>query len=186
MRISFHPGVLILAALATAPFALAAPPGLGDKAADFVLSDMTGGKVRLSDLTANRTVALVVLRGYPGYQCPYCTRQVQDFVSSAEGFRAADVSVVFVYPGPPDDLKSKAAESAAAKKLPDHFVMLLDPGYEFTNLYNLRWDAANETAFPSTFLIDRQGKVFFAKISNTHGGRTNPKELLDALAQHRR
>lgn len=58
--------------------------------------------------------------------------------------------------------------------------MLLDPDYEFTNLYGLRWDAPRETAYPSTFLIDGHGVIFFSKIVKEHGGRTTAAEILDA------
>ena len=57
----------------------------------------------------------------------------------------------------------------------------LDPGYEFTTQYGLRWDAPHETAYPSTFLIDRQGMVFFSKIVKEHGGRTSAAEIVQAL-----
>ncbi len=130
---------------------------MGEKARDFTLTTMQGKKVSLSEVTAKGDVVLIVLRGYPGYQCPFCTRQVQEFVSAADRFQKAGAEVVFIYPGPPDDLASKAAESAAGKTLPEHFMMLLDPGYEFTNLYGLRWDAPKETAYPSTFLLNKKG-----------------------------
>ena len=116
---------------------------------------------------------------------PYCTRQVQDFVANAEHFGQAGVNVVFIYPGPPDDLAGKAAESAAGKPLPERFTMLLDPGYKFTSLYGLRWDAPKETAYPSTFLVDEQGMVFYAKIGKGHAGRTSAAEILEALAQRK-
>ena len=139
--------VLALSFFASGSLQLAAaPPAVGEKAPDFSLSTMQGRQVRLSEVTAQSPVVLVVLRGYPGYQCPYCTRQVQDFVANAERFGQAGVNVVFVYPGPPDDLAGKAAESAAGKPLPERFTMLLDPGYEFTSL---RWDAPKEAAYPS-------------------------------------
>jgi peroxiredoxin len=183
MTSKFRAGVLLLTALAAAPIISAAtPPATGDKAPEFTLSDMKGEKVGLSGLVAKSPVVLVVLRGFPGYQCPYCTRQVNEFVARAADFSKSGVSVVFIYPGPPDDLNAHAAGSAAGKPLPSNFLMLLDPGYEFTNLYGLRWNADRETAYPSTFLIDRQGKIFFARISNTHGGRTSAQEVLDALA----
>ena len=57
----------------------------------------------------------------------------------------------------------------------------LDTGYAFTNLYGLRWDAAQKTAYPPTFLIDRQGAVFFRKIVKEHGGRTTASEILDTI-----
>jgi hypothetical protein len=58
----------------------------------------------------------------------------------------------------------------------------MDPDYKFTNAYRLRWDAPRETAYPSTFVIDRERKVRFAKVSKTHGGRATASEVLKALA----
>ena len=52
------------------------------------------------------------------------------------------------------DLGAKANEFLADKKLPENFDLVLDPGYEFTNMYGFRWDAPHETAYPSTFLIE--------------------------------
>jgi peroxiredoxin len=168
-----------------APLFAATPPMVSDKATDFALSTVEGKSVRLSEVNAKGTVVLVVLRGYPGYQCPYCNRQVQDFIKSSQAFADAGARVVMVYPGPPQDLGGKANEFLADKKLPDNFDMVLDPGYEFTNLYGLRWDAAHETAYPSTFLIDKQGVVFFSKIVKAHGGRTTAAEVLEALPKRK-
>ena len=58
---------------------------------------------------------------------------------------------------------------------------MLDPGYAFTNLYGLRWDAPKETAYPATFVLDRGGVVRFANVSRSHGGRTPVAEVLSAL-----
>src|SRR5215510_9057230 len=88
----------------------AAPPKVGDKAPDFALRTLDDKTVRLSDLTATGKVVLVVLRGWPGYQCPLCTRQVQDYIASASAFATAKARVVMVYPGPAEDLKAHAAE----------------------------------------------------------------------------
>jgi peroxiredoxin len=169
---------------ATFPIA-AAPPNVGEKAPDFKLSTPEGKAVRLSDVISKGPVVLVVLRGYPGYQCPYCNRQVQDFIQKSQGFVDAGTHVVMVYPGPAQDLGAKANEFLADKKLPDSFDLVLDPGYELTNMYGLRWDAPHETAYPSTFLIDRQGVVFFSKIVKEHGGRTSAGEILDAMPKRK-
>jgi peroxiredoxin len=167
------------------PVAAAAPPIVGEKAPDFRLSTPEGKAVRLSEIMSKGPVVLVVLRGYPGYQCPYCNRQVQDFIQKAQGFADAGAHVVMVYPGPPQDLGAKANEFLADKRLPEQIDLVLDPGYEFTNLYGLRWDAPQETAYPSTFLIDRQGVIFFSKIVREHGGRTTAAEILDALPKRK-
>jgi peroxiredoxin len=120
------------------------------------------------------SVVLLVLRGYPGYQCPVCTAQIGKFMNRAKAFAAAKATVVMVYPGPADGLKSHAEDFVRGKTLPENFHLLLDPDYKFTNSYQLRWDAKNETAYPSTFVIGQDGKVLFAKISKTHGGRSSP------------
>ena len=167
------------------PLAAGVAPTLGEKAPDFALSTAEGKSVRLSEVTLKGPVVLVVLRGYPGYQCPYCNRQVQDFIQKSQGFADAGARVVMVYPGPPQDLGVKASEFLADKKFPDNFDLLLDPGYEFTNLYGLRWDAPHETAYPSTFLINQQGVIFFSKIVKEHGGRSTAAEILDALPRRK-
>jgi len=167
--------------LAASASLMAAQPRVGDKALDFSLQSLQGKTVRLSQVTAKSPVALVVLRGFPGYQCPICNRQVQEFLRSAKGFADAGAQVVMIYPGPGQDLKSRAEEFTADKKFPDNFHLLLDPDYKFTNLYGLRWDAPKETAYPSTFLIDQRGVVFFAKISDSHGGRTTAAEVIALL-----
>src|ERR1700739_3366318 len=136
---------MTVAAFATVlPIAAAAPPAIGEKAPDFKLSTPEGKTVQLSEAEAKGLVVLVVLRGYPGYQCPYCNRQVQDFIQKSQGFAGVGAQVILVYPGPPQNLEAKANEFLADKKLPDNFDLVLDPGYEFTNLYGLRWAADHE------------------------------------------
>ena len=174
--------LLVWAAL---PLGAAAPPVVGQMAPDFALSTPEGQSFRLSEMTSSGPVVLIVLRGYPGYQCPYCNRQVQDFIQKSPGFANAGARVMMIYPGPPQDLGARANEFLADKKLPENFVLLLDPGYEFTNQYGLRWDAPRETAYPSTFLIDRQGVIFFSKIVKEHGGRTTAAEILDILPKRK-
>ena len=172
---------LLIASILTAAAAAPPPPMVGSKAPDFSLSSVSGKTVRLSDLQGSGPVVLVVLRGFPGYQCPLCNRQVQEFIQKSSSFAERGARIVMVYPGPPQDLNAKAAEFLANKTLPDSFDLLLDPGYEFTNLYGLRWTAPKETAYPSTFLIDAQGVVFFSKSAKSHAGRTTSAEILDLL-----
>jgi peroxiredoxin len=177
--------MISLFALAAALTATAAPPAVGEKAPEFTLSTPEGKSLRLSEELSKGPVVLVVLRGYPGYQCPYCNRQVQDFIQKAQGFADAGARVVLVYPGPPQDLGARANEFLADKKLPNNIQLVLDPGYDFTNMYRLRWDAPHETAYPSTFLIDRQGVIFFSKVVKEHGGRTTAAEIIDALPKRK-
>jgi hypothetical protein len=55
-----------------------------------------------------------------------------------------------------------------------------------TNAYGLQWNAPNETAYPSTFLINREGAVFFSKIVKEHAGRTTATEVIEAMPKGRK
>jgi thioredoxin-dependent peroxiredoxin len=159
------------------------PPAIGDVAKDFTLNTVSGEKAQLLQLVKEGPVVLLVLRGYPGYQCPVCNSQVGQFVASAKKFEAMNANLVLVYPGPAEGLKAHAQEFMRGKTLPSNFYLALDPDYDFTVAYGLRWEAKNETAYPSTFVIGPDGKVQFAKISTTHGGRTTAEEVLNVLTK---
>jgi thioredoxin-dependent peroxiredoxin len=158
-----------------------APPKVGDQAPDFELLALGGEKVRLSTIAKQGQVAVVVLRGYPGYQCPVCSRQVRQFAEREKQFEAAGAEVLMIYPGPAHELQKRAAEFVQGRDLPNNFRLLLDPDYEFTNAWHLRWNAPRETAFPSTFVLDHDRKIRFAQISRSHGGRAAVDDVLAAL-----
>lgn len=160
----------------------AAIPAVRQKAPDFALADLGGSTVKLSDQTARGPVVLVVLRGWPGYQCPFCTRQFGEYLAHASDVAATGAQVVFVYPGPADGLKEHAQAFTADRPLPASFRILLDPDYTFTQAYGLRWDAPKETAYPSTFVVDTRGIVIFARTSRAHGERVPVADVLAALA----
>lgn len=175
---------LVLSAIATSSADVAAgdnPPVVGREAKDFELSALSDEKVKLSKLVEAGPVVLVVLRGYPGYQCPLCTKQFGEFLAKANEIKKTGATVVFVYPGPSEKLKDRAELFVKGKDYPDHFQILLDPDYTFTTAYGLRWDEKGETAFPSTFVIDGQRQVRFAAVSKTHGGRTKVEDVLKVL-----
>lgn len=178
------PLMSLLAALGFASAGSAADPGpkVGDEAKEFELTALGGKAHKLSALVKDGPVVLVVLRGYPGYQCPLCTRQAADFLGKADDFKKAGARVVFVYPGPSKQLQEKAGEFVKGKDYPDHFQILLDPDYTFTKEYGLRWDEKGETAYPSTLVVGKDRKVTFAKVSTTHGGRVAAADALKAVA----
>lgn len=157
------------------------PPAVGSEAEEFKLKTLDDKTVSLEQLTANHKVVLLVLRGWPGYQCPICKRQVGEFLSKAEDFAKQGVEVVMIYPGPADWLGEYAKEFLGERTLPANFHFVIDPDYQFTNAWNLRWDEPRETAYPSTFIIGKGRKVEFAKISKTHGGRVSAATVLEEL-----
>ena len=158
-----------------------APPKVGDMAEMFTLQSLNGEKVELKKLLKKGPVVVAVLRGYPGYQCPSCTQQVGGYVKLADEFAKAKATVVFVYPGEAKELEKRAQEFLKQTELPAPLTLVLDPGHRFVTATGLRWEAPNETAYPSTFIIDADGKVKFRKISKTHGDRAEAADVLKAL-----
>lgn len=161
------------------------PPQVGDTAPDFELASISGAKVKLSDVSEQGPVVLVMLRGFPGYQCPMCTAQFGQLRNKAKEFAAAKAHVLLVYPGPTAGLKAHAEEFVKGKDkaMAENFDLLLDPDYAFTKLYGLRWDAKGETSYPSTFVLDSKRTVLFAKVSHSHGDRTKADDVLAALPE---
>jgi len=161
-------------------------PKEGAKAPDFALTAIDGGTTRLSSELARGPVVLVVLRGWPGYQCPFCTRQFGEYMARAKDLEATGAKVLFVYPGPADGLKDHAIEFTKSTPLPKSYRLLLDPDYTFTESYGLRWNEQNETAYPSTFVIGKNGVIAFAKTSHEHGDRVPVADVLTALEHVKR
>jgi thioredoxin-dependent peroxiredoxin len=157
------------------------PPAVGDTTPDFTLTDLGGHEVQLAKLKERGPVVLVVLRGYPGYQCPACSAQVGDFTSRAKQFAAAKASVVLVYPGKAGGLDERAKEFMGKSTLPAGFHLAIDADYALTHQYGLRWEKEGETAYPATFVIDGEGKVRFVKVSRTHGDRVKATTVLAEL-----
>lgn len=156
------------------------PLKVGQQAYDFQLPSMAGTSVKLSDHLKQGPVVLVFLRGYPGYQCPACSRQVADFAASSADFKAKGATVLYVYPGGVTNLKQRAMEFPGLPNLMKES-LLLDQNYALVNRYGVRWNAPNETAYPSTFVIDSKGTVQYAKVSKSHGGRSVPQDVLGSL-----
>jgi peroxiredoxin Q/BCP len=162
--------------------AFAQTPAVGTKAPDFTLSTPTGKAITLSTEQGGHPLVLVILRGFPGYQCPYCVKQVHDFVDHASDFKAKNARVLLVYPGPPANLDQHAKKFLEKQaELPSNVVLVTDPDYKVTNLYGLRWHAPFETAHPTTLILDSKGTVVFEKISHSHGDRLSAQDAMDHL-----
>jgi thioredoxin-dependent peroxiredoxin len=176
---TFIPAFLLLCC---ALGAFAETPAVGSVAPDFTLTTPQGTSVQLSKWSQGHESALIILRGYPGYQCPYCQKQVHDFVNRAADFAVAGVPVLLVYPGAVSDLGDRAKEFLASEsQLPANIILVTDPAFKVTDLYGLRWNEAGETAYPSTFLLDEHRRVLYSKISKSHGDRLSAQGALEQL-----
>jgi thioredoxin-dependent peroxiredoxin len=171
-------GVMVLAGVALAK---GLGPEIDDAAPAAVGADLEGREVALQTLRQDQPVVVIFLRGYPGYQCPLCSKQVASFIAAADTL--APARVLMIYPGPAEALADHAKTFVRGKDLPDTFDLIIDPDYTITNAWRLRWDKPKETAYPSTFVVDTEGRIRFAKVSTSHGGRSSVEEVAAALAK---
>lgn len=161
------------------------PPKIGDTIDNFNFHTFEGQDLKLTGVSDKGPVVLVVLRGFPGYQCPACTQQVADLRKHAKDFKELGATVLLVYPGKADKLTEHATEFLKDSKLPEPLVLVTDPDFRFVERSNLRWDKPGETAYPSTFVLGKDRQVYYAKVSKTHGDRAKTDTLLDVLRAKR-
>ncbi len=165
---------------------IAAGPKEGSKIKDFSGTTMYGGDFQLSKYVGEGSVVLVMLRGYPGNQCVVCSTQVAGYIAKAEEFKMQrNTPVVFIYPGEVEKLEKRAKEFTApleeTEDLPNNFIFVVDHDYKITNHLGLRWNDPKETAYPATFIIDHDGYIQYAKVSDNHRGRATADEILEFL-----
>jgi peroxiredoxin len=159
------------------------PPAVGEKAPDFTLKTLDDKNVELAELLKTGPVVVIELRGWVGYQCPYCTKQTNDFISNAKGILDTGAKVVFVYPGDAEGLKEHAQEFISGKGMPEGFLFVTDPAKKFVTSWGLLWNKQGETAYPATFIVDKSGAIKFSKVSDNHGDRSTAAEVIAALKQ---
>ncbi|KAA5540404.1 redoxin domain-containing protein [Roseiconus nitratireducens] len=162
------------------------PLEVGAKAPDFELP-VQGEEtyLRLSDMLADGPVVVIFLRGYPGYQCGICNRQVGSLINRAAALGKATGNqprrVVLIYPGEEDRLERHADQFLGSRRLPEPLVMVRDPGLQTVTEWGLRWDEPRETAYPATYVIGPGRRVQWAKVSESHAGRSTVEEVLQAI-----
>jgi peroxiredoxin len=165
---------------------ITAGPKEGSKIGEITGTTMHGEEFNLSKLVEKGSVVLVILRGFPGYQCPVCSTQVAGYIAKAEEFeKQRNTPVVFIYPGEVSNLEKRAKEFTAPLEkevdLPSNFIFVLDQDYRITNYLGLRWDEPKETAYPAAFVIDYSGYIQYAKVSDNHHDRATADEVLEFL-----
>jgi peroxiredoxin len=158
------------------------PPAVGEKAANFELPVVGADDyIELKQQYASQPVVVVVLRGYPGYQCPLCNRQVGALINRAKALAKAAGKVILVYPGEPTELERHAEQFLGSRTVPEPLVLVRDPDMKMVTQWGLRWNAPRETAYPATFVINKSGRVAWSKISKSHAGRSTVAEILREL-----
>ena len=157
-------------------------PGIGQRAPDFELP-LVGQKkfLDLRDECRDGPVVVIVLRGYPGYQCPICKSQFNAVVNRAKALSSESNCVVLVYPGNADQLQKNSKRFLGSRRLPDPIRVVRDDDMQMVKEWGIRWEAPNQTAYPATFVVDQNGRIAWKKVSSTSAGRSTVEEILREL-----
>jgi len=140
-----------------------------------------GSVVRLVDYLGEKNVVLVFTQGFNGMICPFCTTQTSRLVANYDKFAQRNCEVIVVYPGPDKHVGEfvKAAletEKEQVGKVP--FPIVLDRDLKATNYFKIN----SMQAHPSTYLIDKQGRVQLAYVGTDNtADRPSIKALLGKL-----
>ena len=155
---------------------------IGQRAPDFELPVVCENRfLNLRDEYRQGPVVVIVLRGYPGYQCPLCKSQFNAVVNRAKALEAETGRVVLVYPGKTEQLAKQAERFLGSRRLPDPVTLVRDDDLQMVNDWGLRWNKRGQTAYPATFVIDKNGRIAWKKVSTSYAGRSTVEEILREL-----
>jgi len=168
---------------------------VGGKAPEFMLKDINGKEVRLSDLLKK---GAVVLTWYRGGWCPYCNIALAAFQERLPEFDALGARIVALTPELPD----YSAETVKQNGL--GFDVLSDPGNKVAKQYGIVFkmtpyvaeamqknaklharngDDSDELPLSATYIIAPDGTVTYAYLEADYRKRAEPDDLLKKLAE---
>ncbi len=157
----------------------AAAAYVGKPLALMVYKNEAGADFDLASLRGERVV-LVILRGYPGRVCIYCTAQTAALYEEDASRELAKLGarLEVVFPGQKNGLAAfkDAVNSLGDLDLPD-YGMLYENDYIIGPMLNIEGSKVT----PSTFILDEEGIVRFAYIAKSPQDRPSVKLLVDEL-----
>ena len=169
-------------------------PKVGEKLADFKLSNQKGEQVTLSDL---RGKGPVVVTFYRGGWCPYCNLQLNAYQQILKDIKAEGATLVAITPELPDASLSTSEKndlqfevltdinSGYAEEIGIMFTVSeeLIPVYESFGRHVEAHNGEGQYNVPlaSTFIIDTDGVVTFAFVAVDYTYRAEPADIIKAL-----
>ena len=167
---------------------------VGATAPDFVLDDITGKPVRLSDMLA---LGPVVVSFFRGRWCPYCVTELETWRNLYDGLRKRGALIAAIspqsvqqndflcaqhqipFPVLRDEANQIAAQYGLAYAVPEevreHYLSCL------VNLGFINGEPSWTLPIPATFLVGSDGKILFAEAHADFRVRPEPEEILAVL-----
>ena len=143
-----------------------------------VFQGVDGNTLDISQYRGKKSVLVVVLRGFVGEVCVYCVAQTEALAQCRERLESLGIEVVVLYPGAKENEESfeKAYAMTFGKGAPPYRVFY-DPDLEFVKKLGITGDLA----FPSTFIVDKQGIVQYAFVGEHRADRPAAKKLIELI-----
>lgn len=145
---------------------------------DLIFTDIQGNRVAVKDFQGKKHVVLVFMRGSTRSICPYCSAQTSRLITNHQAFLDRDAVVLVVFPGSRervDEFIQHVASTGSGDRPP--FPMLLDIEARVVAALGIEQDLAK----PSTYIIDKEGKVRFAYVGATLTDRPSIAAMLREL-----
>ncbi len=137
----------------------------------------SGDVVDLSDYVGKKSVTLIVMRGFAGQVCVYCSAQTRALAEQLEKFKQLNNEVIIVYPGPAETIPMfiKAVQSVGGNA--EHMNIVLDVNLSLVKTLGIIKDLSK----PTSIVVDKSGLVVYGYIGTNMGDRPSAKELLSVV-----
>lgn len=148
-------------------------------------TDEEGNEVQLADVMTREYLVLVVTRGWYGGVCFYCASQTSRWARRFDELDPYDAQLVVIFPTESNADTPKLGELSKRIKrgeIPNDTIpypILLDVNLTGVDQLGIR----AELAKPSTYIIDRDGRVRFAYVGESIADRPTVDSVLKQLAK---
>ena len=152
---------------------------------DLRFTDEDGNEVALADVMSRDYLVLVVTRGWYGGVCFYCASQTSRWARRFDELEPYDAQLVVIFPTESEEEAPKLSELTKRIKcgeIPNEdipYPILLDINLTGVDQLGIR----AELAKPSTYIIDREGRVRFAYVGESIADRPTVDSVLRQLDQ---
>ncbi|MEO1374567.1 MAG: peroxiredoxin-like family protein [Cyanobacteria bacterium J06635_10] len=169
---------------------------VGDTIPDFVLPNHNGELIEIQKLLQR---GVVVISFYRGTWCPFCNLELKALEQALPAINMLGGTVVTISP----QTFAKTPQSIGEKKL--NFEMLIDKKNQVARQFNIVFqipkksrsyyreigiylpkyngDESFELPIPATFIVDRDGKIYYAYVEPDHIQRLDPVEIITIIRQ---
>jgi peroxiredoxin len=176
-------------AIATEPTAIS-PLLVGEKIPNISLADVSGKKISLHELAAQKQTVIVFYRG--GW-CPYCNLHLSELQTIESDIIKAGYQIIAISPDSPESLQNSMSKNKLS------YLLLSDNHTEASRGFGLAFQAPEHYAemlskasgdqnknvlpVPAVFIVNTAGEILFEHINPDYKKRLNGSMLLAVLKE---